>query len=254
VEAKIKDYADALYGRSLHKSARILNEERVTSQQEMAARRSSTALPLSGPEIQRILHLYVQHIERCMEARLESFRKAYDEAKRDPTDDEFSEILTSVKDAQMLQIKHSAQALGEFVKSRGAPGSVVDMTGELAVRSAQGHDRMLADWRVWRGQVRLRTVSAMERTFEDPYPTTLSDIEAEIDYWATRRHRRRYEVLFAPAKHDGYISGRPRHSHASGESAIHFERNKNRSCVAWPYIGDRLASWLCTAPVLLLMA
>jgi len=77
----------------------------------MSARRSVSTLPLSGPEIQTILELFLHHIDRCIQARFESYRKAYQETKRDPPDSELNEILESVRDTRELLIKQVAQAL-----------------------------------------------------------------------------------------------------------------------------------------------
>jgi hypothetical protein len=119
MDDKIKHYADVLYERSLQESSSILGDERIKSSQEMAARRGATALPLSGPEIHTMLKLFVQHIERCMQARLESYRTAYSEAQRGPTDEEFSQILASIQDTQKVGIEHSARALRGIVMIQG---------------------------------------------------------------------------------------------------------------------------------------
>jgi len=109
------------------------------------------------------MKLFVQHVERCMEARLESYRTAYNEAKHYPTEDEFSEILASIQDVQKLQSQHSTHALGEFAKSHGGYYGV---TFDLITGSAHGHDRVLRDWKVWRGQVNLaKTVGPDDQTF-----------------------------------------------------------------------------------------
>lgn len=159
MDDNIKQYADVLYEQSQLESARTLRDERARSHQEMAARRSGHALPLSGPEIQVILNLFAQHVERCMEARLESYRIAYGEAKQAPTDSEFSEILTNVKQAQELEIKHSAVAVGDFIRSNGMDMNM-DVAGNLNGNTAQAHDRLLGEWKVWRGQVQLSKVIA----------------------------------------------------------------------------------------------
>jgi hypothetical protein len=190
MDPSIRDYADVLYEQSLHQSASLLQENKVEEQRKMAARRSSYPLPLSGPEVQRMVVLFVEHVERCVEARLESYRKAYATARRNPTSDEFNEILTSFQDAWKLQIAHAVEALEQFIK-QGASGMLLpdyDLKGDLTGRTAHGHDRVLRDWKVWRGEVRLKGESRRQRTFEDPYPITLEEVEAEIDDWASQRH------------------------------------------------------------------
>ncbi|HUJ30001.1 MAG TPA: hypothetical protein VLY23_01875 [Candidatus Acidoferrum sp.] len=152
MDNSIKQYADTLYERSLFESGRTLRDDRVKFAHEMAMRRTTTPLPLSGPEIQTLMNLFAKHVERCMEARFESYRTAYGEANRNPTGEEFREILASVEDVQRVQSQHSAHALGGFV---GTHGGNRGMSFDLTPRSANGHDRVLGDLKVWRGRVQL---------------------------------------------------------------------------------------------------
>lgn len=152
MQDSIKRYADALYERSRLESARTLGESRTKFAHEMAARRMTTPLPLSGAEIQALTGLFAQHVERCMEARFESYHTAYSEASRNPTDQEFSEILTSVQDVQRIESQHSVHALTNFVTTHGG---IRNIPLDLITRTAHGHDRILGNLNVWRGQVQL---------------------------------------------------------------------------------------------------
>jgi hypothetical protein len=100
-----------------------------------------------------ITEFHVQHVERCMETRLESYQGAYAEAKAVPTDEEFKQVWKSVQEAQQDQIGFSGQALQQFLKSRGIDG---DPKETLRALSARGHDRVLGKWKIWQGQVQLR--------------------------------------------------------------------------------------------------
>jgi pyrimidine deaminase RibD-like protein len=185
VDANIKHYADTLYTQSMHKSVELCTKQRGEFLQRRAAQKHAANLPFSGTDMQALTRFHVQHIERCMEAKLESYSQAYKEVSRVPSEAELNEILRDIQDTQKLQIRHSAEALQRFIMPRGIDA---DLSESLTAMSAQGHDRVLLRWKVWHGQVRLRKVPAMERNFEDPYPTTLNDVQAEIDYWASRQH------------------------------------------------------------------
>jgi hypothetical protein len=169
----LKNYADTLYEKTRFESSQQLRADRVNLLTEMA-RTSQAALPMSGPELTRVLKLYAQHIERCMEARLDSYQKAFKEANNTPNDQEFREILSSINDAQQLEIKHSAQALNGFMTARGLGGR--DSTGSLTENSAQTHDRVLNNWKVWRGQIQLKSALAGidERAKGDPSPISVT--------------------------------------------------------------------------------
>ena len=72
-------------------SVKQLQEERVNYLTQMAQQRTA-ALPLGGSEIQAIVSQHVRHIERCMSARLESYRQAFTDANQIPTEDDFTTL------------------------------------------------------------------------------------------------------------------------------------------------------------------
>ena len=153
MEDTIKRYADALCERELFESSRLLGVERTKFAHEMAARRTTTPLPLSGPEIQTLTNLFVRHVERCMEARFESYRTAYTEANRTPTEADFKEILASIQDVQRSQSGNAAQALSTFVTQQG--GNRV-IRFDLVPNTARAHDRILGNLKVWLAWVQVR--------------------------------------------------------------------------------------------------
>ena len=185
MNAHIKDYADTLYAQSMHESVELCTKQRGEFLQRRAAQSHAADLPLGGTDIRAIMRFHVQHIERCMEAKLESYSRAYKEGGIIPSEVELNVILRDIQDTQKLQIRHSAQAFQTFMRPAGID---VGFAQTLTAMSADGHDRVLLKWRVWHGQVRLRKMPRMERNFEDPYPTTLNDVQVEIDYWASRQH------------------------------------------------------------------
>jgi pyrimidine deaminase RibD-like protein len=152
VDANLKQYADSLYDQSRSESSRKLIEDRTKFAHEMATRRRTTDLPISGPEIQALMNLFAQHVERCMEERLESYQTAYTEAIQNPNEAEFREILESVKNTQKSESQNSAHALTNFVSTQGGFRGV---PFDLITRTAHGHDRVLAELKVWQAKSRL---------------------------------------------------------------------------------------------------
>ena len=154
--SELKTYADSLYDQSLQKSIKLLREEELKFRYEVASRNPNSYLPPSGPEIQMRIGFHVKHIERSMAARLESYRAAYGEAGKTPTDQEFIDILNDINNTQKSSISHSAQAI---LAVPGVLGRTINASNGLTANSAHGHDRVLQDLKVWRGQAHLKAVT-----------------------------------------------------------------------------------------------
>lgn len=159
MENTIKRYADALYERELLEYSRLLGDERTKFAREMASRRTITPLPLSGPEIQTLTTLFVRHVERCMEARFESYRTAYTEVNRTPTEADFKEILANIQDVQRIQSRNADQALSMFLTQQGMNRGV---GFDLIPNTARAHDRILENWKVWLARVQVRTTEGTD--------------------------------------------------------------------------------------------
>jgi hypothetical protein len=156
LDAEIKNYASSLYEKSLMDSVKLLQEEKA----EYLARRSRMSSALfSGSEIRVIIDQHVRHIERWMTARLESYRKAFTDANQIPTQDDFISILREAQNAREQQIKQSAAAVRNFVRSRGGshlPAGVLESSvSQITSASGHGHDRVLREWKIWRDKTRL---------------------------------------------------------------------------------------------------
>jgi diguanylate cyclase (GGDEF)-like protein len=139
-------------------SAATLRENRKNTLQQMATRNTNN-LPLSGQDIQRVIGLYDSHNERCIRARYESFQRAYNEAERVPSDQDFNDILNQCRAAQDLEIGHSKQAIKEFIVSHG-PASRPSAEGEYW--TAFGLDRIGLDevlnlLKIWKAKAHLRS-------------------------------------------------------------------------------------------------
>src|SRR5713226_2660331 len=92
METQIKGYADSVYKQSLMESAVTTRAETTNLLKRRAAKKSAKTPP-KGIDPQAIINCHVQHIERCMAARLESYQRAYEEARQVPTDEELNDIL-----------------------------------------------------------------------------------------------------------------------------------------------------------------
>jgi hypothetical protein len=120
----------------------------------------------SGIDFQAQVKIYANHIDRSTVARLDSYQRAFAEINRLPTEDEVREILDDFKATWEVQIKHSTQALTNFLATRNAP-SGLDVSEGLRATSAYGHDRVLQDWKIWRHRIQLQRSASKSETRPD---------------------------------------------------------------------------------------
>ena len=164
MDARIKSYADAIYDRSMMKSVADCSSAKVAYLNQRAARNPTVYMPLGGTDIQALVRLSAEHIERCMASRLASYQEAYREAGQVPTDQEFTEILNDSKGVRERELRNSSAAIGRLTISMG-PTNPGNARGLLDSASARAHDRVLRDWKVWREQTRL------QQSAKEPAPT-----------------------------------------------------------------------------------
>ncbi len=164
MDTHIKSYADAIYDRSMMKSVADCSSAKVAYLNERAARNPTVYMPLGGTDIQALVRLSAEHIERCMASRLASYQEAYREAGRVPADQEFTEVLNDFKGVRERELRNSSAAIGRLLISMG-PTNPVNARGLLDSASARAHDRVLRDWKVWREQTRL------QQSAKQPAPT-----------------------------------------------------------------------------------
>ena len=134
-------------------SVATLNADRTAYLSKMAARQT-TYLPLGGAQIQAVIKFQVEHIERGVAARLDSYQKAFSEAGQIPTEQDFTDILNEFKAVHEGLVKQSSAVVTRFL-TPGIPSVRVDPGPALAAGSAHGHDRVLRSWKVWRERARL---------------------------------------------------------------------------------------------------
>ena len=158
LDPSITQYADALYEKKLAESRVTVWRESTKYLQERSKTQDHRQL-FSGIDYQAYVRIYADHIERSTAARLDSYQKAFSEINRQPTEGELSEILDDFQATWEAQIKHSNHALHNFLAARTAPAGL-DLSGDLRAKSAYGHDRVLQEWKIWRGRVLLQKSSA----------------------------------------------------------------------------------------------
>ncbi len=147
MDAKVREYADALYQRSLSE-ARNEQQEAITSLKKEMTRRGMHH-GFSGIEYGGKMELHAKFIGNDMMARLTSFRDAFEHAGATPTPEDFTEIWNIVREVYERGIQSSARFLGDYAKQRGHSS---DPTESLRNAVAHHHDRVLQEWKVWRGR------------------------------------------------------------------------------------------------------
>ena len=166
MDQEIKTYADSLYESALMDSVQALQDAQRKGTRERASRNLGVALPMSGVDIQAILAIYNEHIERSMVARFESYERAFTEAHQTPSERDFAAILDDAKQARNSAVRISLSSLEQFIKSPTL-GNVASGATEATLQnnSAPAHDRVLRRWKVWKARVRLKssTPKAEER-------------------------------------------------------------------------------------------
>jgi predicted nucleotide-binding protein len=108
--------------------------------------------PLSGFGVQSLMQAEIEHIERCMAARLDSYQRAFEKVGIIPSEEDLRCIWEDVLAVQQTLINQTAGGLKHFFKPR-----VVDFepTGGLTEGSAHGHDRVLEKWKIWRTAIQI---------------------------------------------------------------------------------------------------
>jgi len=182
LDRSIKQYADSLYEKTLFESGATVRRESTKYLQERSRIQDYMQL-FSGTDYQAQIRIYADHIERSTATRLDSYQKAFSEINRFPTEGELREILDDFKSTWELQIKHSNQALSNFLAARNAPVGL-DSSGDLRANSAHGHDRVLQEWKIWRGRVLLQKSTF---TSEDRSHNSFPALEPAVDTVATQK-------------------------------------------------------------------
>jgi hypothetical protein len=211
LDPSIKRYADSIYEKELFDSAATTRQESIKHAQERSKFQNNT-LAFNGFDFQAQLKIYVDHIERCVAARLNSYQTAFNEINKLPSETELREILEDCKATWELQIKHTNQSLSSLVKSGHANGLAIDTPKEIRAASARGHDRVLQEWKVWRSKVLLKSSSNLQSLSPSGTPTISKQAEGQngvmksafISYsWDDDAHRDWVRTLAQRLRADG---------------------------------------------------
>jgi hypothetical protein len=153
LDTKIKSQADSLYENVRTESAANARTETREFLAKMAARQSQGLL--SGPDIMGLVQIYARYTGRCIEARLNSYRKAIEEAEEIPTEKDLTQIWTEVEATQQQESRNATQALTNVVSPRA--GSIrIDLHESVKVGASQEHGRALGEWKIWRSESEIR--------------------------------------------------------------------------------------------------
>jgi diguanylate cyclase (GGDEF)-like protein len=183
MDQDLEKYADSVYESARKESARIALQAQAEVVQ--ARRLQGSTLPLSGVDISAILKVFDDHIGRCVLARFESYRIAYTESGRTPTEHDLSDILSECRTVRVQEIGHSAAAVNQFINSRamvGLPG--LDVQGTLDSNSAHDYDRVLEKLKVWKAKTQLKAAPAEVQSPEkqrDALTSTYNKAEFDLD-------------------------------------------------------------------------
>ena len=160
MDPEIQSYADDLYAQSFAEAVRTRDEAVVSLKKEMLRRGMHHGF--SGIEFGGMIKGHADFIGRQMTDRLISFRDSFKQANATPSNEDFENIWLSVEEVQKSGLQSCERHLREYAKRRG--GSY-DAAHGLQAAVARHHDRVLSEWKVWRGRTRLssskpRTVQA----------------------------------------------------------------------------------------------
>jgi diguanylate cyclase (GGDEF)-like protein len=182
MDPDVKKNADTLFEHANMESADAVRADKQSAAHRRALFNKGT-LPISGVDIERELQIYEAHIERCMNARLNSYQRAYSETNRTPSEQDFGNILKECKEVWDLAVKSSTRALRQFAGSQSPIGEPVIET-MVKGSAGHGHDRVLLKFKVWKAKAQLKPSSAKAAEREkqrDVLVPTYNRAEFEFD-------------------------------------------------------------------------
>jgi len=182
MDSNIKIYADSLYEETHLEATQKALDERKEYMQVRASRSPASFMPLSGPDIQQMVTIQSEYIERCMTARLESYEKAYTEAARTPTAEDFATILNECEAIKSLKVKHAVTVLTQFIASHGGGVPFLPDKAYIEQSSAHGHDRVLQKWKTWRAKAQLLKQVEVQSAQREKHFDGLMPIYSRADF------------------------------------------------------------------------
>jgi hypothetical protein len=167
MDDSIREYANALYTRAILALVEKRGESIAAHMREMVGRGMSSGYGLSGIEYSGMIRIYSEFIGGDMMAQLNSFREAFEHTNLKPSTEDLNEIWRVVRDRYEQGLKMGANQLQQYLKQRGDARG--DTLGSLTSAAAHEHDRVLNEWKVWRGRTGLPKDSGEQTATEsDP--------------------------------------------------------------------------------------
>jgi len=148
MDKKIQENADALYVQALQSISSDRTSQSHHLERDLASRNVANSGIVQGSR----LKLEAAVVGRQMSARLESFKQAFQNAGAQPTPDDLQQIWQSVKEVHQSGIGRIWHQAEQHSIRTGTPTGSPERAGDAL---AQEHDRVLADWQVWRTEVGL---------------------------------------------------------------------------------------------------
>jgi len=196
MDTQIKGFADSMYEQSFVESAVSTRADTTNLLKERTTKRTAKT-PVKESQINGIVKFQVQHIERCLAARLESYERAYEETGKVPTEEELEEILAELKTVGDLQVKHSSSFIDNFLRARRAQVQC-DPEQSLMEGCAEAHDRVLRTWKNWGEKIRIKEVApAKIKAAAKPPAQTVAETQPIPDEAVPMEKQRSNRTLFA---------------------------------------------------------
>jgi diguanylate cyclase (GGDEF)-like protein len=186
MKESIKEYADTLYDGARMQSGTDARRAKIDFQQQRAARSLGYTI-LSGPDLQKLVTIFAEHIGRCVQARFEAYEKAYKEDDSFPSDKDFDQILAQCRTVQAQEISHAVMATREFIASNGAggvSGAHIPNESTFQVASSEYMDSTVHGWKAWKAKAQLKSASTKVEIRErklDTLTAVLDRSELDID-------------------------------------------------------------------------
>jgi diguanylate cyclase (GGDEF)-like protein len=152
MDKRVAEHADALFIFKLKELEERQNEELRALEADLNRRNLSR----SGISLSNLLKTHAIAIGLRMEARLESFREAFEAASAQPSPEDFRIIWQGAQSVYAQGIATAQQQAGRRSVAMGLPP---DRVPNIQASAAHGHDKALAKYNIWRTQVGLSEVN-----------------------------------------------------------------------------------------------
>jgi hypothetical protein len=196
MDTQVKGYADSMYEQSFVESA-VSTRAHTTNLLKQRTTRRTAKTPVTDSHVDSIIKLQVQHIERCMAARLESYQRAYEETGKVPTEEELEEIFEELKTVGELQVRNSSSFIDNFLRARRTPVQC-NPEQSLIESCADAHDRVLRTWKNWGEKIRIKKAApAKIKAAVKAVAPTVAEAQTIQDEVVPMEKQRSNRTLFA---------------------------------------------------------